>query len=394
MVRYSSIKSHLHSFDLKNQRIFLRADLNVLSAEGKIKNDFRLQAILPTIDLILKKGGKIILATHIDRPKKYDANLSTKHLIAWFCKQGYEIDFAENPDQATIKSNESPSAIILLENLRFFAGEQTHDERFAQLLAASADYYVNDAFGLVHRKDTSITLLPELFPFDRRTVGLLIEKELTELHKLLDKPAQPFVLILGGAKLNTKIPLLRSLISLVDTIILCPAIVFTFLKAEGEAVGKSFVEDALLDEARKILDHAEKKKVKIVLPIDYQIAHNELDGPLSYIDTDSFSENDIGISIGPKTSDLFYNYIVSAQTLFFNGLPGFIDRPETLLGAQKIFSAIGDSKGYTVVGGGDTVAAAYKLKSTNHIDFLSTGGGATLAYLVGEKLPGLEVFIR
>ena len=345
MTRYSSLKSHLHSFDLKNQRVFLRADLNVISPEGKIKNDFRLQAILPTINLILKKGGKIVLATHIDRPKKYDANLSTHHLISWFCKYGYEIDFAENPDQAAIKSNESPASIILLENLRFFTGEQTHDERFAQLLAASADYYVNDAFGLLHRQDTSITLLPELFPFDRRTVGLLIEKELTGLNKLLDKPAHPFILILGGAKLNAKIPLLRSLISLVDTILLCPAIAFTFLKAEGKSVGKSFIENALLDEARDILNHAQEKKVKIVLPVDYQVARDELGGPLGYIDTDSFSENDIGISIGPRTTDLFHNYIVSAQTLFFNGLPGFIDRLETLLGAQSIFKAIVNTKG-------------------------------------------------
>jgi len=393
MKQYQSLISQLPNYDLKNQRVFLRADLNVLS-DGKITNDYRLKALLPTIDLILKKGGKIILATHIGRPTEYDAQLTTYHLVSWLSKNGYQIDFADSPDQAIIKSHESPHSLIMLENLRFFAGEQNGDERFAKLLAASADYYVNDAFGLIHRDDTSITLLPELFPPDERTIGLLIEKEIKELNKLINQPKKPFVLILGGAKLKTKIPLIRSLTPLVDQILLCPALVFTFLKADGKEVGKSLIDATLIDEARAIINEAMQNNTKVALPVDYQVAANSIDGPLRIVNADEFSSTDVGVSIGPKTVDQFGTIIGEAQTVFFNGVPGFLDRPETLEGVHGILNALNKSNGYTVIGGGDTVAAAFKLDATQSIDFISTGGGATLAYLAGERLPGLLPFLQ
>lgn len=394
MNRYHSLRSSLPTLDIQDQRVFLRADLNIPLPKGVIIHDYRLQALLPTIDLIMHKGGKIILATHIGRPKNYEAHLSTYHLVSWFCKRGYEIDFAENPDQAVIKSNEKNNAIVLLENLRFFYGEQHQDTKFAQALAASADFYVNDAFGTVHRKDTSITILPLLFPPEKRTIGLLIQKELHGLNPLYENPKRPFVTLIGGAKIETKLPLVENLLLHTDTICLCPAIVFTFLKALGKPVGKSLVDEKQLNNARQIISQAHHLKKELLFPLDYQIAQKTFDGPLFYENADSFPADGIGISIGPKTIELWSKKIMSAQTIFFNGLMGFSEKSETLDGMQAIFQAMAGSDGYSVLAGGDTVATAQALGFQEKIDVLSTGGGATLAYLAGETMPGLEPFFH
>jgi phosphoglycerate kinase len=390
---YKAIRCQLDTLSFYGQRIFLRADLNIPLEQGKIIDDYRLLSLLPTIDLIAQKGGKIILATHIGRPTAYEASLSTQHLIAWFCTRGYHIDFAENPDQAIIKSREKNNAIILLENLRFFYGEQHHEKEFAHLLAASADFYVNDAFGLVHRNDTSITLLPLLFPPQKRTIGLLIEKELRNLDPLIEKPARPYIALIGGSKISTKLPLLEGLLEHVDTICLCPALVFTFLQASGEKVGKSLIDDLYRTHAQEIILRAQELKKELLFPLDYQIAKNTFDGSLSSVDANAIPSDSIGISIGPKTIEQWGIKIVQARTVFYNGLMGFIERPDTLAGARSIFHAMADSDGYSVLGGGDTVAAAQALGYGDKVDFLSTGGGATLAYIAGQKLPGLEPFL-
>lgn len=389
-----ALTSLLNTSDIKNKRVLLRADLNVPLDNGTITNDYRLQAIKPTLDLLLKKGAKVILLTHLGRPTKPDPLLSTKLLIPWFKADHYRIQYESDLNAAIDESHRDVTTILLLENMRFFSGEQKNDPLFAQQLAQLGDYYVNDAFGLLHRNDTSITLLPELFAPDHRTIGLLIEKELSMLNALLYKPKKPFVLILGGGKVSDKLPLLYALIDSVDTVLLCPAIVFSFLKADDKPVGKSLVDNHMLDACRQFLADAQARNIRVLFPLDYQVAQDTFNGPLSWVAQDAFPTQGVGISIGPKTEILFADEINQAGTIFFNGLMGSTHNKATLQGAEALFKAMAGSPGISIVGGGDSVAAAQILGFTGSLDFLSTGGGVTLAYLAGENLPGLSCFIK
>jgi len=386
-----NITSSLHSTDFDNTRVFLRADLNVPIIDKTITNDFRLQALLPTIDLLLQKGAKIVLGTHIGRPKDFNASLSTEILVPWFEKHGYKIEFEPGLERAQQKSLENQDTILLLENLRFFPGERKHDPAYVEDLERLADYYINDAFGVMHRNDCSVTDLPRLFAPDRCSIGLLVEQELQILNQLLDAPKKPFILIIGGAKISSKLPLLRSLIKKVDNFLLCPAIVFTFLKALKKPVGNSLVDDNLLHESKKFLDEA---KEKILFPVDYQIAQETFDGPISFVESTEIPDGSVGVSIGPKTENLFAEKIANAETIFFNGAIGNMHNAETLRGTQALLTAMGKSKALTVVAGGESVALTQLFGLNMQMDYCSTGGGATLAYLAGEDLPGLETFIK
>jgi len=389
-----SIKSKLHSADLENKRVFLRADFNIPIAHGKMIDDYRLERIIPTLNLIFKKKGKIILGTHLGRPQGNNPSLSAKMLLPWFKKHEYKVEFEPDLASAYEKSFHNPDVILLLENLRFFPGERSDDQEFARTLAQIGDYYVNDAFGLVHRTDCSITKVPQIFESNKKTIGLLIEKELHMLNKLLEKPKSPFVLIIGGAKISSKLPFIKSLVTQVDAILLCPAIVFTFLKALGKPVGNSLVDDELLLASKEILETAQQNNTKIVFPLDYQIADQTFDGPVSYIESTDIPDNSFGVSIGRKTEELFAQEIMNAQTVFFNGSPGNEENEKTLEGSLAILSAMAGSDAVTVASGGNTTALVQKFGFTKELDFCSTGGGATLAYLAGEKLPGLEPFLK
>lgn len=390
-----TLKSHLKEMNIFNQRIFVRADLNVpLDRDGTILDDYRLQKMLPTLDYILSQGGKIILATHLGRPKKQEPHLSTRHLIPWFKSRNYEIIFEPDLQQAALKSHVVPQGhILLLENLRFFKGEKESNDTFAKQLHACADSYVQDAFGVVHRTDTSVTLLAKLFDKHHRTIGFLIEHELQELNKLLMCPPQPFMLILGGGKISDKIPLIERMIDKIKILALCPAIVFSFLKVQGKNIGKSLVDEEHLNACRKIIIEAQKRNVDILIPQDYQIALDNFNGPLSYARADNFPVNGVGISIGEKTIAYFKPYIQHAQSIFYNGTMGTLERPETLDGMKKLLACIAESDAYSVLGGGDSAAVAQKYKLINAFDHVSTGGGATLAYLSGKRLPGLDACI-
>jgi len=382
--------SKIPEWNLTNKRVLLRADLNVPIDQELIVDDTRLQAIRPTLDLILKKGGHCIITTHIGKPKEFDPNLSTENLINWFKKNNYTIEFAHTTTEALDKKNTSGAQIILLENLRFFHGEKNNDHRFAQELANLGDYYVNDAFGTLHRTDTSIALVPLLFSHDKRSIGLLVEKELRILDELREHPQHPFVLVLGGSKAATKIPLIESLIDKANTILLCPALAFTFSKALGKPIGKSLVDDTMLEKCKKIIKKSYECNVDIVLPVDYQIAYENISGPLEIIDSDKIPYNAIGISIGPKTIELFKTKLNDAKTIFFNGTPGFIDQPETLKGAKNLLRAITETSALTIISGGDSIATAHTCGLLQAFTHISTGGGSALTYLSGQPLPGLE----
>lgn len=390
-MKYESALPNMH---LENQRVIIRADLNVPIADKKILNDYRLESLLPTLDLVLQKKGKIVLMSHIGRPKNPDPQLSTQLLLPWFKDRGYEISFAKSPEQAYQRSFEENKSIILLENLRFFPGEKSQDPDFAQSLARLGDYYINDAFATMHRTDSSIYITPTYFPKAKRTFGLLVQKELSMLNALLDRPKEGFVLILGGGKVADKLPLINNMLDKIDTILLCPAIVFSFAASQGICVGKSLIDPQAFDLCKEILHKANQSSVKISTPEDYQVAKKTVHGQLEIVTADSFGKDNFGISIGPKTIEKYKSIIQNANTIFFNAAMGFPSRPETMYGTYELLQAIALSPAFSIIGGGDSVSAAQTIKIEPSIDYLSTGGGATLTYLSGQKLPGLSILFE
>lgn len=387
------IESKLNTADLYNKKVFLRADLNVPIKNGFILDDFKLSALKPTLDLLVSKSSIIVLGTHLGRPKgKKDNSLSTKPLADWLDNHGYTVKFAKDLQEAQelIKQSKS-SSIVMLENLRFYSGEKNYSKEFAEeLYNLAPDYYINDAFGAIHREDTSIALLPKLYDLKNKSVGLLIEKEINGLSRIKDNPRPPFVLIMGGAKVKSKLPLIKELLNKATSILLLPPLVFTFLKAQNKEVGKSLVEEDLVNETKKTIDKAKEKNVEILFPDDYLIAQDSISGELSY--KDALDKNSFGISIGPKTLEKYKQHIIArsnANTLFFNGTMGFLDRPETTKELKSLLQTVTQSDAYTVIGGGDSVAAVNIFGLAPAFDFISTGGGATLTYLSNQYLPGL-----
>lgn len=423
-------RSALPDWDIAGKWVILRADLNIefkteaeatqnSNTENNIIDDFRLRALLPTIDLILQKQGNIILITHIGRPHGPTESLSTQRLIPWFKQHNYTIIYAASPADAynmihkhknqtdfnnsktlhhsTSQNNSNYSAsprIILLENIRFFPGEKNKDPLFAEKLARLGDFYINDGFGVMHRSDASVVQLPALFRADRCTFGLLVARELNELTPLIKNPQKPFVLIIGGAKIAEKITLIEHMLATADFILLCPALVFTFNKALNKPVGASLVDDTSIPLCLEIIGKARKKSVTIVYPRDYQVATESLEGPLSITTTDIIEKNKIGISVGPKTINAFKQIIQTAGTIFVNGLMGFTNKPATLSSAYALLDLLAKARGKTIVAGGDSVAAVYMHGVEHQIDYLSTGGGAALSYMSGQQLPGLEILLK
>ena len=374
--------------DVKNKRIFVRADLNVPLEEEKIENPFRIQAILPTIDTILKKGGKVILATHMGRPSAPISGLSTATIASWLAANGYKVRFEANLGKAQKDSSKNFDEVMILENLRFFPGEGTDDQVFAQTLSNLADCYVNEAFGLIHRKNTSITLLPRLFSQKTRALGPLMEKEIAAFENLKKQPKETFSLILGGVKVSDKLPLIEHFLKKAKNILICPPLSFTFMHALGQSVGSSLIDKHSTKKALEILEKA-KGKTNIFLPKDYVVAYKPMQGKLSTINYDEFGPDLVGITVGPKTIELFESALQKTKALFVNGLPGFLNRPETLIGTKKILGIIKKSNTYSMVGGGDSVAMVQQLDLEQNVNFLSTGGGSAIAFLSHLPLPGI-----
>lgn len=377
----------IKNLNLEKKRVFLRADLNVPIENNKIIQDYRLESILPTIDYIQKQGGKVVLTTHIGRPTPgnkanfFDANFSTKILADWLKDKGYSVDHEVDLLQAIEKSKEDFDQILLLENLRFFHGEKEVDYEFAQLLAQLADVYVNDAFGIIHRTDTSVTLLAEQFDAQNRAFGLLIEKEIEELTKLKENPEQPFVIALGGSKVKTKIKVLEQ-----------------FLEQQDSRRVKTILTNGLIAQALKSTGFLEKAKdynVNVITPVDVCVTSETLDQPATVYDANKIPEDKVIVDIGPKTIEMFKKEIGQAKTIFASGTMGMYEKAEYANGSREILQAIADSDAYSVVGGGDVVAAAHLFDLEKNMNFLSTGGGATLAFLASknpqEELAALKI---
>jgi phosphoglycerate kinase len=380
---------HLSNADLKDKRVFVRADLNCsFTTAGMPQDDTKLQELLPTLELILQKGGTIILATHLGRPKEKEDHLSTRHLLAWFSLQGYQFLF--EADLHNWQASTQDNKLILLENLRFFAGEQAQKsaerEVFCKLLAAWADIYVNESFDSLHNNDTSTALLPRFFSPHARLRGLQLAHQLKAITPLLSAK-RPFLMIVGGAKAGTKIPYLLACLDKVDHMALCPALVFTVLYSKNSSVGASLVDKSCLKSAFQL---AQKGGEKIIYPLDYTVAEKDFSGAVLAEPLTTLTDNAVGIEIGPASRALLKKTIDRAKTIFFNGPMGDLNRPETTRQLKALLIDLGKAEADTFICGGDSVAAVHAFGLQQQFTHCSTGGGVALALLARKRLPGLR----
>ncbi len=391
------IQSVLNTADLFHKKVFLRADLNVPLNNGTIEDDFLLNQLLPTLSILIEKNAYVVLATHLGNPRgKENIKLSTKPLVEWLINKGYKVNFARtlNHAQEVIKQA-CPGSIVLLENLRFYKGEQEYSNNFAeQLYSLAPDYYVNNAFSLLNTQDTSIALLPKLYPENQKSVGFLIEKEIQALSEIKYNPNKPFVVLLSGAThIKEKLHFIDTIIEKIDTLLLGPEIVFNFLKAQGKPTGKIKISRDNEELSSLILKKADEYKTEIIYPVDYLVAHESRDGTLCYKSADSIDFNDIGISIGPKTVELYEKQLVIAHnthTVLMYGAMGFLKNPTTTKELRSLLNTIAQSTLYSMIGGGDLVAAVNKFDADiNDFNIILTGDTAALAYITNQTLPGL-----
>lgn len=396
--------------DLKNKKILVRVDFNVPIKDGKITNDKRIKASLPTIEFLLKNDCKVILMSHLGRPKGEiieEARLNPvgKRLEELLNQKVLKLDdcIGEEVQNAI---NTTDKKVILLENLRFHKGETKNDPEFALELSKLADIYVNDAFGTAHRAHASTEGITKYLP---AYAGFLLEKEITIMGSVLSNPVHPFVAIIGGAKVSTKLGVLQHLLKKVDTIIIGGGMVFTFLKSKGIPVGKSLIEEDLIKTAEELIIQATKNEVNLVFPIDNVTAKSiedkepagiamlgKIEANLANTDKDilpGIPEDLMGVDIGPGTIENFKETLKNARTVIWNGPMGVFENPVFGKGTEeiaKMLSSLTEKGVVTIVGGGDSVAAVEKLNLSDKFTHVSTGGGATLEFLEGIELPGIK----
>ena len=387
----------LQSFDVAGKRVFLRCDLNVPLKDGKITDDGRIRASLPTIKTLLANGASLVIAAHLGRPKgEAKPELSLTPVAARLSELlGAPVNFAGavTGSEVTAKALALKSGeVLLLENIRFAAAETSKDESeraaFAKELAALADLYVGDGFGAVHRKHASVFDLPKLLP---HVAGTLVAAEVEVLKKLTQNPERPYGVVLGGAKVSDKIGVISNLLSKVDVMAIGGGMVFTFLAAQGKEIGSSLVEKDLLETVQGLIKEAAASGVTLVLPTDIVIAPNfAADAPATLVSADSIPADQMGLDIGPDSAEAFANAIRGCKTVFWNGPMGVFEFPAFANGTKVVAQALTEVSGISVVGGGDSAAAVRALGfADTEFGYISTGGGASLEYLEGKELPGL-----
>ena len=386
-------KQTIKDLDVKGKKVLLRVDFNVpLNEKGNITSDKRIVEELPTIKLLMEKGAKIIICSHLGRPDgKVDPAFSLKPTAERLSKllkkpvlfNGKLIE----PETKKLINNLEDGEIFMLENLRFDPGEEANNKAFAKRLASVCDIFCNDAFGVLHRAHASTVGVTEFCP---SCIGLLVEKEIKMLDKLMNKPKKPVLAILGGSKIKDKINMISNVFNFAQKVIIGGAMAYTFLVARGYDVGKSSFEQDKVGVAKMLLDIAEQKNVKILLPVDHVVAEEfTFMADSIIIPTKGFRRNDIGMDIGPRSIKQFKTEIKKSKTIFWNGPMGVFEFAKFENGTKQIAQAVADSKAITIVGGGDSAAALNKFGLEANITHISTGGGASLKYLEGQGLPGL-----
>ena len=379
--------------ELGGKRVFLRADLNAPLEGGAVSDDTRLAAVVPTIEHARAAGASVVLASHLGRPKgKPTAEFSLKPVaerLAVLLRR--EVPLAPDCVGPAVEAQAralKPGDLLLLENLRFHKEEEANDDGFARGLAALAEVYVNDAFAAAHRAHASIDAITKhLRP---AAAGLLMDRELTALGRVLEAPARPLLAILGGAKVSDKLTLVENLLSRVQGLAIGGGMAFTFLKAQGLEVGRSLVEPDHLETARRVLDTAKRREVEILLPVDAVVAPG-LDSPAGQtVPVGSIPVDQLGLDVGPKTVERFAGAIRAAKTIVWNGPMGVFERAPFAQGTMAVAHAVAGSSAFSVVGGGDSVASVNAAGVADRIGYISTAGGAFLEFLEGRSLPGVE----
>ncbi|MFJ7510585.1 phosphoglycerate kinase [Peribacillus simplex] len=386
-------KKSIRDIELKGKRVFCRVDFNVPMQDGKISDDTRIKAALPTISYLTEQGAKVILASHLGRPKGQVVEELRLAPVAERLSElsGKDVQKAEEAYGEGVQSiidNMQNGEILLLENVRFYPGEEKNDQELAKSFAALADVYVNDAFGAAHRAHASTEGIAHHLP---AVAGLLMEKELSVLGKALFNPERPFTAIIGGAKVKDKIGVIENLLEKVDHLIIGGGLGYTFIKAQGHEIGNSLLEEDKIELAKSFIESAKEKGVKLHLPIDAVVtAEFSPDAEAENVDIDAIPNDKMALDIGPKTSELFADVIKSSKLVIWNGPMGVFEFDKFANGTRTVARALAEAKDtYSIVGGGDSAAAAEKFGLAEKMSHISTGGGASLEFMEGKELPGV-----
>ena len=392
-------KKSVDDINVKGKRVLVRCDFNVPLKEGKITDENRLVAALPTIKKLIADGGKVILCSHLGKPKgEPKPELSLAPVAVRLSELlGQEVKFAADPEVVGPNAKAAVEAmkdgeVVLLENTRYRAEETKNGEAFSKDLASLCDVYVDDAFGTAHRAHCSNVGVTQYV--DTAVVGYLMQKEIDFLGNAVDNPVRPFVAILGGAKVADKLNVISNLLEKCDTLINGGGMAFTFLKAQGKEIGKSLVDDTKLDYCREMVEKAAKLGKKLLLPVDAAVAASfpdPIDAPIEVqnVSVDAIPADTMGLDIGPETAKLYADTVKSAKTVVWNGPMGVFENPTLAQGTIAVAKALADTEATTIIGGGDSAAAVNQLGFGDKMTHISTGGGASLEFLEGKELPGV-----
>ena len=384
-------KLTIAQLELAGKRVFLRADLNAPLAGGEVSDDTRLRAVLPTIRYALTAGAAVVLASHLGRPKGKTAEYSMRPVAERLgALLGHPVELASDcvgPETAARARTLRPGEILLLENLRFHPEEEKNDDGFARQLAELADCYVNDAFAAAHRAHASIDAITR--HLQPAAAGLLMQRELSALGRILEAPERPLVAVLGGAKVSDKVALVEHLIGKVDALVIGGGMAFTFLRALGHAIGRSLVEPDRVETARAALEAARRRGVPLTLPVDAVVADGLDSASGRAVSIRQIPDTEMGLDIGPRTVERFTAVLATARTIVWNGPMGVFEKSPFAAGTVAVARAVAAAPAFTVIGGGDTIAAVNAAGVGDKIGYISTAGGAFLEFLEGRTLPGV-----
>ncbi len=393
-------KKNIEDIDVAGKRVLVRCDFNVPQKDGKITSDKRIVEALPTIKYLMDKGAKVILCSHMGKPKgqvnpKYSLCAVAARLSELLGKEVPLCADTVGPDAKAKAAALACGEAILLENTRFDAREEKNDPELAREMASMADIFVNDAFGAAHRAHASTAGVADYLP---AVCGYLIQKEISVMGKALSDPSRPFVAILGGAKVSDKLNVIDNLLGKVDTLIIGGGMAYTFLAAKGGSIGTSLFDAEKVDYCREMMAKAEKNGVKLLLPIDTTITKSfpdpiDAEVEVSYVKSTEIPSDMMGLDIGPKTRELFAAAVLEAKTVVWNGPMGVFENPTLAQGTIAVAKALAESSAITIVGGGDSAAACEQLGFASEITHISTGGGASLEFLEGRDLPGISCLL-